>query len=290
MGLSADGRGRNYSPLRGLVEATLERLYFADWPGRAWGALPGRSAVDLLRFTEAVLPPGSPRLRLGFVSDLHVGPTTAPRALDRAMELLGLAEPDVLCLGGDLVFLEATPEKARRLAELVDRVPAAHKLAVWGNHDLWTFHERIEDALGEVGVRFLVNEAVRLPEPWGEVAVLGLDEPYTGAPDVEQALAACGDADVRLALCHAPEGAPLLAGRVALVLSGHTHGGQVALPGQRPLWVPGAVGAEYPAGRFELDGTRLIVSRGVGSVEMPLRVFAPADVVVVDLVARESEP
>ena len=288
MGLLADGRGRHYSAMRGLVESSLTRLYGASWPGRAWGALPGRCAVDVLRFTEALLPPGSPRLRLGFVSDVHVGPTTHPRAVDCAFDHLARAELDVLCLGGDLVFLEATPAKAARLASLVDRVPAAHKVAVWGNHDLWTFHDRIEAALVEVGVQWLVNDALRLPEPWGQVAILGIDEPYTGDPDAPAALAACGDAAVRLALSHAPEGIQWLQGHVGLVLSGHTHGGQVALPGQRPIWVPGDISAEYPAGRFQLDDTVLMVSRGVGAVEVPFRIFAPADVIIIDVVARPA--
>lgn len=278
------GRGGGYSPLRGLSEAVLGRVYRGGWAARLWGRVPGATDVIVHHHRLPILPPGATPLRLGYASDLHIGPTTPPALLDRAASLLADARLDVLLLGGDFVFLAATDATARALAAWVQRVPATLKLAVLGNHDLWTHHGLLEAALADAGVRLLTNDAIQL----GAVAILGLDDPWTGKPDAAAALAACGDATTRVALVHSPDGMPLLRGRVDAYLCGHTHGGQVALPGGRPIVVPGEGGRTWPHGRHEVEGTTLIVSRGLGGIEVPFRTFAPPDVLIVDLEPRSA--
>src|SRR5690349_8695202 len=160
--LASEGRGRDYSLARGFVETTLDLLYVGDWPGRLWGLTDRARQVRVVR--TKVEAQGIPPLRIAFASDLHIGPTTSPYTLDRAFDLLSEARPDVLLLGGDYVFLHATPEKARELRRRVERVQARCKFAVLGNHDLWTTHRPLEDALTEAGARILINAAIRLPE------------------------------------------------------------------------------------------------------------------------------
>jgi predicted MPP superfamily phosphohydrolase len=281
--LTATGRGRNYSPLRGLVESALRASYAFGWPGRVWGLLPRAARVQVIehRLPTPERAPGRPPLRLAFVSDLHIGPTTSPRTLDRAFALLAEAEPDVVVLGGDYVFLDATPPRVRELERRVAALPARTKIAVLGNHDLWTDHPAIERALERAGARVLVNDALRLPPPHDDVAVLGLDDPWTGQPDGDRAVSACGDARVKLAVCHAPDGVPFVRGRgVRLLLCGHTHGGQIALPGPRPIVVPGPLGKRWPFGLHHEDDLTLFVSRGVGTTELPMRAYAPPDVAI----------
>lgn len=263
--------------------------YFLDWPARLWALAPASARVAAARHEVAALAPGSPRLRIAFISDIHIGPTTARRTLDAAFALVAGAEPDVFALGGDLLFGRATCARLAELTRRVAAVPAPVKIAVHGNHDHWTDPRAIESALRAAGARLLLNDALRLSAPHSDVAILGIDDPLTGLPDPEAALAACGDAPVRLAIAHAPEALPMLApGGVSLLLCGHTHGGHIALPGPRPLYIPGPVGRTHPFGRFEEDGLTLIVSRGVGAVGVPLRWNAPPDVLVVDVVARPA--
>jgi uncharacterized protein len=280
--LRSHGRGGRYTLLRGAVERLLHHAYRGDWPARAWAASGRAEAVSLVE-VELAIGLSAP-LTVAFASDLHLGPTTSRRTLERAFALLAGACPDVLALGGDYVFLEATAAKVRELCALVASVPARVKVAVLGNHDLWTHHGRIEDALREAGVHVLVNDAVRLPPPHGDVAVLGLDDPWTGRPDAGRAIAAAGDARTRIAVCHAPDGLPFVVERgVSLLLAGHTHGGQIALPGPRPIIVPGILGRRFPFGWHRVGGLHLVVSRGVGATEVPMRAFAPPDVVVARL-------
>jgi predicted MPP superfamily phosphohydrolase len=267
----------------------LRVLYRGSWPAALWQRFPAARRVRRVERRLPVLPPGLPPLRLGFVSDLHLGPTTPRSILEAAFELLRRAAPDVLVLGGDFVFLEATPAKASALASLVASVPAPTKVAVLGNHDLWTRHDLLEDALAATGVELLVNRSIRLPAPHRAVAVLGLDDPWTGAPDVDAALAGAEDAATRLAVCHSPDGLLQLEGRgVALLLCGHTHGGQVATPWGSLVVSHGALTRRFAHGFFGVAGMTLFVSRGVGSIEVPLRLFAPPDVAVLDLVGRAS--
>jgi predicted MPP superfamily phosphohydrolase len=288
------GRGRRYGWRKALLELSKQLVFLGGWPRALTRRLPGSTAVRLYERRLALLPrrgdgPRRP-LRLALATDLHLGPCTHPQTLERAFALLRAQRPDVLLLGGDYVYHEADARLVDQLARLVASVPARAKYAVWGNHDLWTDHHSIERGLSRAGVQLLVNETVRLPAPWDDVALLGLDDSFAGEVDLRRALSAAERiaAPVTLALCHDTDHAPeLAAAGVSLQLSGHTHGGQIALPGGRPLVTVGHYGRRFNSGWYEV-GERpmhLFVSRGVGAVGLPLRLFAPADVALTELVS-----
>jgi uncharacterized protein len=280
------------------MERVLGVLYAGGWPARLWARVPGATRVGLLEHVLAV--PGRekdrPPLRIAFASDLHLGPTTPSEVLDAAFDHLRSSRPDVLALGGDYVFLGATTDRVRELQARVADVPAPVKVAVLGNHDFWARPERLEDGLTEAGVRVLVNESLRLPAPHDDVALVGLDDPLTShritekialQEAVDAALARVADVPVKIALCHSPDGYPAVKGRgVQLLLAGHTHGGQIALPGYRPLWVPSPHGRLWPFGRHEVDGLTVFVSRGVGGSLVPMRTYAPPDVAVFTITSQ----
>jgi len=157
-------------------------------------------------------------------------------------------------------------------------VPVPTKVAILGNHDLWTHHDRIEEALRRAGARVLINDAAFLPPPFEDVAIIGLDDVWTGQPDAAAAMRAAAGAALTIGLTHSPEAVPLLQHyRLPLMLCGHTHGGQIALP-TGPVVVQGECGRRWPAGLYDVDETKLFVSRGLGSVELPIRAYARPDV------------
>lgn len=287
MGLA--GRGRNYAPLRGAVEAALARIYGDGWAARAWWATGLGRPVRVLEHAIGIQgwPPGLRSLKIGFISDIHAGPTTDPRLWQQAVAALAARSLDLLLLGGDYVFLDA--RQAGALAEALGDVPAPlGRLGVWGNHDLWADHETIEVAFARVGVQMLVNANHRLPPPFEHVWICGLDEPWTGAPDAAATFA--GADGVRVFLVHAPSGLLALADhpnpRFDLMLCGHTHGGHIALPGGWPVVAPGPLSRKYNADVHETAHPAqgpVIVSRGVGGIELPARAFAPPDVRVLHL-------
>jgi predicted MPP superfamily phosphohydrolase len=288
--LRSNGRGRQFTPLRGICETVQRYAYAYGWPGRLLGCIPAASRVRVLRHRLAVLGgrPGRRPLRIAFASDLHIGPLTPAPLLDEAFARIAEAKPDVLALGGDYVSLEVTSAIAARLQSLVAGVRAPVKVAVLGNHDLWTRHDVIERALAAGGAQVLLNETIKLPPPHDDVSLVGLDDPWTGEVDADRAFAAA-DAPTKLVLAHAPESVPFVEGRGArLLMCGHTHGGQVAAP-WGPVAVQGRLSRRWPHGLYRLDDLlHLFVSRGVGYSDLPVRSFAPSDIAVFDLVASAS--
>jgi len=290
--VSVPASRRPYTTSHRNMERVLGLLYTGGWAAWLWARVPGATRVALIEHTLAIpgREKGRPPLRIAFASDLHLGPTTPPEVLDAAFAQLRSANADVLALGGDYVFLGATKDRVKELQARVSALPSPVKLAVLGNHDFWARPERLEDGLTEAGVRVLVNESIRLPPPHDDVAVIGLDDPLTSyrAVDriaqqegVDAALARVADVPIKIALCHSPDGYPEVKGRgVQLLLCGHTHGGHIALPGYRPLWVPSPHGRLWPFGRHQVDGLTIFVSRGVGGSLVPMRTYAPPDVAV----------
>jgi len=169
------GRGGQFSFARGISETVMGVLFARRWPARLLDRVPAATRVQLIEhelrlsngaaapLDSAAAEPAS--LRLAFISDLHIGPLTPRRLLDNAFQMLARLAPDVLVLGGDYVFLDVNDDMARELEERVAAVPARTKLAVMGNHDLWTHNHVIERALERAGCRVLVNDAHRLPPP-----------------------------------------------------------------------------------------------------------------------------
>lgn len=289
--LRAGGRGSAYTLPRALLESVLRIAYVGGWPARLWARVPAASNVRVVRHVldlgarlDLGTRPAQP-LRLAFASDLHLGPTTAAETLDAAFAALTRANADVLLLGGDYVFLDMHAPLADALTRRIAHVPARLKLAVLGNHDLWTDTAPIVRALERAGVRVLVNDAARLPEPFSDLAVVGLDDPWTGSPDPDRALAAAGAARLKIALSHSPDGLAFLGDRgVALLLAGHTHGGQIALPGERPILLPpGPYSKRFHAGLHRVGETWVFVSRGIGATELPIRTYAPPEIAIFEI-------
>jgi uncharacterized protein len=279
-----------------LAERFLHFAYMGSWPARLWSAIPGATRVHCL---EHALPlprggAGRPPLRVGFVSDLHLGPTTPLRLVEHAFDQLRTARLDVLALGGDYVFLGVGPGKLEHIERLVASVPAATKVAVLGNHDYWARPERLVESFERAGAHVLVDQGFRLPPPHDDVGLIGLDDPFTSGNvfdaaraerAVSMALSGVKGAASVIAVCHSPDALPATRGRgISVLLTGHTHGGQVALPGHRPVVMPSHVGKTYPHGLHQTeDGAWLFVSRGLGTSMVPLRTWAPEDLSVFTL-------
>jgi predicted MPP superfamily phosphohydrolase len=269
--------------LRAFVESLQAAVYAGDWPARLLDGSAFQPRVKVIRHQLALQRPGRPRLRVAFASDLHLGPLTPPSLLDEAFALIDHARPDVLALGGDYVSGTVTAAMAERLTTLVARVNAPVKVAVLGNHDLWTDQGIIEAALVRGGARVLVNQSLALAAPYDDVILVGLDDAWCGDPDPRRAFAG-SDGALKLVLGHEPECLPWVQGRgAALLLCGHTHGGQVATP-WGPILKHGRQSDTYPSGLHQLDDLHLFVSRGLGFSDLPIRVFAPPDVAVIDVV------
>ena len=255
-----------------------------SWPASLARLLGGQRRLRVVEHEVDLAGPGLPRatLRIGFASDFHAGPITHPALLARACDALAAIRPDLLLLGGDFVSLDASA--IGPLAARLGQVPAPlGRFAVLGNHDYWNGARLVAERLEASGIRVLRNEAVTLPAPYQGIVLCGLDDDLAGVPEP---LASFAPRGIRLLLMHGPSGLLAADGApFALALCGHTHGGQIALPGGRPILLPpGPLSRRYPAGRYQPGpGRTLIVSRGVGYSTVPVRAFSPSEVVLCHL-------
>ena len=233
-------------------------------------------------------PPALDGLRIAMVSDLHAGgPHIDLDRVERVVATVAGLRPDLFALLGDYLDPEVAfggriePEP---IAERLGRVrPPLGSVAVLGNHDWVDDGPRIADALRVAGVRVLENDAVRLARVPGELWVAGLADATTRRPDIDRALAAVPDEAAVLLLSHDPDVFPRVPDRVALTLSGHTHGGQVDVPLVKRSWIPSRFGERYAGGHVVEDGRHLVISRGVGNSRLPVRLGVPPEVVVMTL-------
>jgi predicted MPP superfamily phosphohydrolase len=224
--------------------------------------------------------PGMRALRVAYASDFHAGPTTDPHVVSAACAAIDAAKPDLVLLGGDFVNFSAE-EVHGILPELTGLAGRYRCFAVLGNHDWLADAGYIAQQLERSGITVLTNRNARLPPPFDSVWVCGLDDHWCGRPDAARAFE--GAEGYRIVLMHAPSGIlDIGEHRFDLALCGHTHGGQIALPGGRPILLPnGALSRRYHRGRYELPGGRtLVVSVGVGCALVPFRIHADPEIVV----------
>jgi predicted MPP superfamily phosphohydrolase len=223
------------------------------------------------------LPPALDGLRIGMITDVHHSAVVSAEDVTRAVTLLKDAAPDIMVLGGDYIsFFDRNylGPVAELLAPLAN---APHgSFAVLGNHD---DEKETPAALASRGFTVLKDQRTQLTIKGERLDIAGIRF-WTRAPgDVANVLKGTGGTTFLLA--HDPrrlvEAAAL---DVQLVLSGHTHGGQVIVPG-----IGAVAGRKFPvlAGSATRDNTSIFVSRGVGTVYMPVRINCPPDVAVLTL-------
>lgn len=233
-------------------------------------------------------PAGAPPLRVALLSDLHVaGPDMPPARLVRIVTQVNALRPDLVLIAGDLVSDKALATRTYSAAEAVApldglRAPLG-TVAVLGNHDHWRDAVAFRAAIPRIGVTLLANTAVRR----GPLAVGGADDAHSGNDDPVATLAAMRRVGgARVLLSHSPDIVPTLPEPVGLVLAGHTHCGQISLPFVGPLATASSYGRRFACGLTDDNGQRVIVSAGLGTSILPLRLGAPPDLWIVELGPR----
>ena len=244
----------------------------------------------VLERVELILPPGKSGLhgmRIGFMTDTHVGPFISTGDVDRAADLLIAESPDLMLLGGDYISESPryAPDTAISLARAMNAAPLGG-YAVIGNHDLSVSPTRVQDALAREGIPLLRNDAVEVTYRGSTLYIGGIDETLLGNDQPRETFEQIPDGEVGLALWHEPEFAELAEAAGAFAqLSGHTHGGQVRLPGIGPLGLP-IHGKRYVMGKSIADGMQIYTARGVGVYRPPVRYNCAPEVTLITLVAN----
>ena len=249
-----------------------------------WTAV-SEPVVRNARIAVAGWPAGERPLRLMLLSDIHVGgPDMPPARLDRIVGQINRHSPDIVLIAGDLVTDKRLATRYyshdQAVAPLAALRPRLATIAVLGNHDHWRDAEAARRALARAGVRLLSNRALQV----GPVAVGGLDDDFTERADLPATLAALGKLKgPKLILSHSPDPFADPAPDVFLMLAGHTHCGQVSLPLIGPLSTMSRYGRRYACGLVREGGRTLVVTAGLGTSGIPLRLGAVPDMWLVEI-------
>lgn len=244
----------------------------------AYGYLYARHQLQVLRDTVPVsgLPEGFHGLRVGLMTDVHHSEMVSREDVEAAVDLLLEERPDLIVLGGDYVSY-STREFMAPCAEALSRLSAPHGVfAAIGNHD---DEREMPAALAAQGITVLKDQRTQIEVKGDRLEIAGLRYWTRRASEITPVLK--GAAAPILLIAHDPRRLrEATALDVGLVVSGHTHGGQVVIPGL------GAVAArKFPvvAGQARRENTAIFVSRGVGTVIVPYRFNCPPDVSILTL-------
>lgn len=259
-----------------------------------WLVLNAR-AMPVVRHLDVALPfpTDAPRrpVTVALLTDGHLsGPDNSPARMARIVALVNGLKPDLVVLGGDYIGDQkggATYGPEQSIAPFAALRAPLGVVAVLGNHDARK-HARISRRqwaalFARIGIPLLENQAVRR----GPLAIGGLRDIYTDRPDIPatlDAMQALGGAP--LILSHGPDVFPLLPDRPMLTLVGHTHCGQVALPFAGIVYVPSRYGTRYACGVYREGQRIMVVSAGLGTSGLPIRLLAPPDVWLITIHPR----
>ena len=245
---------------------------------------PNNLVVERKQIRLPRLPNAFDGFRIVLLTDLHLHPLTTAGLIRRTVEISNGLKPNLVLLGGD--FVCASAEAAWELGPILEGLDAKHGVfAVLGNYDHFRGARVVLDALRRSSIRTLMNEGVQLTIGRASIFLAGIDSVWSGQPNPRAAFSARRNESVSLALVHEPDYFDELSKLVAvdLQLSGHTHGGQVRLPGLGAIVLP-PWGQAYVEGLYRVGKSQVYTTRGIGTVGVPFRFNCPPEVTEITLV------
>ena len=241
------------------------------------------------------LPPAFNGFRVAQVSDFHMDEFTEAFFVRHVVHRVNSLNPDAVFLTGDYVTSEFAPQKFAigagwQCAGILNELTCRERYAVLGNHDVLIGTKEISEALTANAITVLRDSYVPLERSGGRIWLAGLADPVQGCPDPAVAIPAaiCNiPREPIVLLCHAPDYVDYLltlpcGQAVSLMLSGHTHGGQIRLPLIGPMVLP-ELGKKYVEGWFRFGPLQLHVNRGIGTVGVPFRFDCPPEISMITL-------
>jgi predicted MPP superfamily phosphohydrolase len=265
----------------------------------AWGCIIEPSRLKLRRYTVPIrgLPSWAEGLRLVHLSDTHYGPYVPMPHVRRAVRMANELQADLAVLTGDYVHrtLRAIPEGVGVLCELRARLG---RFAVLGNHDHWADAEACWRQFRTGGVHtvdhrhlFLGPQGLQDRPSEDAICLAGFGDLWEDKQPPQVALTGVPEDMPRIVLSHNPDYAEKIPEglRVDLMISGHTHGGQVFIPGKGTPKVPSNYGQWYAGGLCQGPRCPVVVSRGVGMAYLPVRIAVPPELVLITLTRAPEE-
>lgn len=281
-----------------MADEKFSRRKFLKWTASAVGLTalggfgvnylfnvePEALTVETVQVKLARLPRAFDGMTIVHLSDLHHGPYVSLNQIERAVALANQAQPDVVVITGDFIGMSARYMKpcVQALMKLEAR---SGIYAVFGNHDYVLGY--VEQSLATIkasAIQLLRNQSARLRVGAEQIALVGVDDVWMKLADVKRALKGLPEELCKIALVHEPDYADVVAKeKVDLQLSGHSHGGQVKIPGWGPLILPRFAEKYFEGLNRVGDLLQVYTTRGVGLVKPAVRFNCPPEVTVIKL-------
>jgi predicted MPP superfamily phosphohydrolase len=252
-----------------------------------------RHELDIVQQPIAItnLPSAFQNYRIVQISDMHLEEFTEPSFLEHVVRQVNNLAPDLVLITGDFIThgaftYTAGAYAANRCAEILSAITCPLRYGCLGNHDVAAGAHIVMDALDFHGIPILVNQHLPIERNGSRIWVCAVHDPETGAPNLDLTLPTNPDGPVIL-MAHEPDYADTVAVHprghlVDLMLSGHSHGGQVKFPIVGALILP-PMGTKYPEGHYRFQQMQLYVNRGLGTVGLPFRLNCPPEITVFTL-------
>ena len=236
-------------------------------------------SVERVEITLPRLPKKLDGFRILHLSDTHHSPFTGLDHIARAVTVASQLKPDLVALTGDFVSHEA--QYIAPVAKVLGELRAPHGVyACLGNHDHWTDPEAMTRELEKNNIRVLINAGLRLESTDAPFWLCGVDDHMVGKTDLAAALKGAFPDEFKLLLAHNP----VIFRRAAragvdLTLSGHTHGGQVRVRDNDQRLIR----RRRTAGLHRIKQSHIYITRGIGTVVLPVRFQCPPEISVLEL-------
>jgi len=245
----------------------------------------GLVKVERPKIAVPRLPVAFDGLRVAFLTDIHHGPYVRQEYIAALVRTTQALTPDLVVFGGD--FSSEDAKYIRPCFEALKGVNAPLGVyGVRGNHE---YQQGLDESVGgfrTAGIEELTNRGVWLQRGGSRLRLGGVDDLWFGKPDISAALGDASDSDACLVLSHNPDFAETLTDRrVGLILSGHTLGGQVCIPGIGAPIIPSRYGQKYLKGLVEAPTTQVYISRGLGTESRPMRFNSRPELTLVTLLS-----
>jgi uncharacterized protein len=237
----------------------------------------------------AQLPVAFDGMTLAFLTDWHCSAQTPPEFLERVVAATNELKPDLILLGGD--YITEGLDYIRPVQQVLRPLHASLGVyAVLGNHDYWVDRDAVAAMLQEIGIVDVTNSGRWITRGGSRLRIAGVGDLWEDRPDLHAALAGVKENERAILLSHNPDFVMRLRDpRVGLVLSGHTHGGQIHLPRLGPVITNSRYGRRLVGGLVAFDTFQVYVSRGLGTVMVPMRRECPPEIALLTLRVK-AEP
>jgi predicted MPP superfamily phosphohydrolase len=251
---------------------------------------PGHPIAEHVEVRLSRLPESFHGFRIAQISDIHFGPYMGKVGVERAVRLAQSFRPDLVVLTGD--FVSHPLGKPNGPAGACYAEPCADVFAAWnevpilailGNHDWWNGAAIVAGALIERKLRLLRNESYAIERGKDRLWIAGVDDVFEKKADLPKTLASIPGTETTILLAHEPDYADYSTRfPVDLQLSGHSHGGQVRVPGMGPIVLP-SLAHKYHTGLNRVGSLQVYTNRGLGVINPPVRLNCRPEVTLLTL-------